>query len=237
MRCAMRNPADRDPFTMRDIVLSEQPTRFAIAARVIPCDSNHATHARNRAMTVICQETSRASSTAVKYARGTVGRVGATPESLRVGNRLRGLFAEIRDELGGVRGWQSTAAERVGLKESLFTKILNEEGRGAQLATAMKVARKLGMDEAFFTRSDLGARTSYRDWVGAASVAVVVPPRAWDDFVRLGLDRQLNVTDEERAHLIRAAGRGEVQSVEDYVRGLNALRGEYPEDPESRKKR
>jgi hypothetical protein len=180
--------------------------------------------------------TSLLSSTAVRDARVTVRSVGATPESLRVGDRLRALFLELREELGARRGWQVEAADRVGLREAHFTKILNDEGRGATLATAQRVARRLGIDEAFFTREDLGGRTSYRAWAGPSGGSVIVPPRAWDEFVRLGLDVSLKVTDDERAKLIAAPGRGSVQSVEDYVRALNALRGAYPEDPASKRR-
>lgn len=73
--------------------------------------------------------------------------------------RFRDLLRQIREELGGGRGWISIAARRIGVHRSTLVKVLHGAPVSASLIERSRVA--LGLDGRFFTDPSIGASPSY----------------------------------------------------------------------------
>jgi transcriptional regulator with XRE-family HTH domain len=99
----------------------------------------------------------------------------------RAKGRYRLLLEQISDEHGGERGWQTRAAERLGVKPE-FVNMVMKDRRSGELDAIGKAMDRLGLDAAFFFGT-FDAEPHYRDFVSKARAKVPNEPPFWREFL------------------------------------------------------
>lgn len=101
-------------------------------------------------------------------------------EALRL-ERGQLLFNQIGDELGRRTGWQAEVSRRVGVSESLISKVL----KGTQAPGTRSIERirqTMGLSPNWFYLPDIGRTPHYRDHLEGASPKRAASPSHWIEF-------------------------------------------------------
>lgn len=138
--------------------------------------------------------------------------------------RYRWLVEQIRDELGGGRGWKVAAAERLGVSDVYVGYI--EKGRSVAGTDVIERAqKKLGLHFRYFHDPDLGPRPPYQDHIVSGIEA------AWRTFKRR-FARIDDLTPEQLVWIRDAAARGGMEraSADDFERLAEMLLRDKPSE-------
>lgn len=126
--------------------------------------------------------------------------------------RYRWLVEQLRDELGGARGWKVTAAERLGVSDA-YVGYIEAGTRTAGAGAVAKAQKKLGLDFRYFHDPDLGDRPSYQEHIVSGVEA------HWRTFKRR-YARIDELSPDQLIWIRDAAARGglKVRSADDFER-------------------
>lgn len=89
--------------------------------------------------------------------------------------RVVALVDQLRSELAGARGWQIEAARRLGISESLLSKVAAGQRTSFSRGTIDRICHALQLDKTYF---EVTGNPDYRDYLTGSATPTAPPTEA-----------------------------------------------------------